>query len=114
MGPPLLVLRDVAAKKPVIINKGGLSEAGGRAVASHTASMGGSHKIWQQAVLNQSGAIQVGDLVGDGGSCLAFSLVSRAGLSEYHRCRRRRCPGRAAPATPPSATGLVSPCWTPR
>ena len=35
------VLKGVAARKPVIINKGGLSEAGGRAVASHTASMGG-------------------------------------------------------------------------
>lgn len=70
----LSVLREVAAKKPVIINKGGLSEAGGRAVASHTASMGGSHRIWQ-AVLNQSGAIQVGDLWEMAEVCLAFSLL---------------------------------------
>ena len=86
------VLRDVAAKKPVIINKGGLSEAGGRAVASHTASMGGSHKIWQ-AVLNQSGAIQVGDLWEMAEVCLAFSLLPE-GVRAYHRGRRGRGAGR--------------------
>ncbi|HQI81861.1 MAG TPA: CoA-binding protein [Deltaproteobacteria bacterium] len=68
------VLRDVAARKPVIINKGGLSEAGSRAVASHTASMGGSRVIWESA-LRQAGAIQVGDLWELAQTCLAFSLL---------------------------------------
>ncbi len=68
------VLKDVAAKKPVIINKGGLSESGSRAVASHTASMGGSSRIWQ-AVMSQSGAIQVGDLWEMAEVCHAFSLL---------------------------------------
>jgi acyl-CoA synthetase (NDP forming) len=68
------VLRDVAARKPVIINKGGLSQAGSRAVASHTASMGGSKKIWE-SVLRQAGAIQVNDLWEMAYTCLAFSLL---------------------------------------
>jgi acyl-CoA synthetase (NDP forming) len=70
----LSVLRDTASKKPVIINKGGLSEAGSRAVASHTASMGGSSKIWE-SVIKQSGAAQVGDLWEMAETCLAFSLL---------------------------------------
>lgn len=68
------VLKDVAATKPVIINKGGLSEAGSRAVASHTGSMGGSRVIWESA-LRQAGAIQVGDLWELAQACLAFSLL---------------------------------------
>lgn len=68
------VLKEVAARKPVIINKGGLSEAGGRAVASHTASMGGSRVIWE-SLLRQAGAIQVGDLWELAQTCLAFSML---------------------------------------
>jgi hypothetical protein len=68
------VLKDVASRKPVIINKGGLSESGGRAVASHTASMGGSGTIWK-AVIQQSGAIVVGDMWEMAEACLAFSLL---------------------------------------
>jgi acyl-CoA synthetase (NDP forming) len=68
------VLKDVASRKPVVINKGGLSESGSRAVASHTASMGGSGNIWK-SVLQQSGAVQVGDLSEMAEACLAFSLL---------------------------------------
>jgi acyl-CoA synthetase (NDP forming) len=68
------MLRDVASKKPVVINKGGLSEAGSRAVASHTASMGGSSRIWE-SVIRSSGAVQVGDLWELAETCLAFSLL---------------------------------------
>lgn len=68
------VLKDVAARKPVIVNKGGLTEAGSRAVQSHTASMGGSRRIWE-AVLRQTGAVQVGDLWEMAQACLAFSLL---------------------------------------
>jgi acyl-CoA synthetase (NDP forming) len=75
----LKVLKEVASKKPVIINKGGLSEAGSRAVASHTASMGGSKIIWESA-LRQAGAIQVGDLWEMAEAALAFSLLP---LKEY-------------------------------
>ncbi len=68
------VLKEVAARKPVIVNKGGLTEAGARAVESHTASMGGSKRIWE-AVLRQAGAVQVGDLWEMAQTCLAFSLL---------------------------------------
>ncbi len=54
-------LHDVAARKPVIILKGGLSESGSRAVQSHTASLGGSSRIWE-SVFRQCNAIQAFDL----------------------------------------------------
>ncbi|MFZ5564340.1 MAG: acetate--CoA ligase family protein [Thermodesulfobacteriota bacterium] len=67
-------LRSAAARKPVVVIKGGLSEAGSRAVASHTASMGGKRTIWQ-AVLKQAGAVQVADMRQMVQACLGFSLL---------------------------------------
>jgi acyl-CoA synthetase (NDP forming) len=67
-------LKRVAAQKPVIIMKGGLSESGQRAVMSHTASLGGDRAIWE-SMLRQSGAIQVRDLNELAHACLAFSLL---------------------------------------
>jgi len=69
-------LKAAAAKKPVIIYKGGLSEAGNRAVASHTASLGGSRVIWE-SLIRQAGAIQVHDFQELCHACLAFSLLPR-------------------------------------
>ncbi|MFH0768556.1 MAG: CoA-binding protein [Chloroflexota bacterium] len=54
----LKVLRDVSAKKPVVIWKGGRTEEGGRAIASHTGSLAVPQAIWD-AVMKQSGAIKV-------------------------------------------------------
>jgi len=54
------VLRRVAARKPVVVWKGGETEAGARAVASHTGSLAGSVQVWR-AALRQAGAIQVED-----------------------------------------------------
>lgn len=51
-------VQEAAAKKPVIIYKGGLSESGRRAVASHTASMGGQKEMWE-SLIKQVGAVQV-------------------------------------------------------
>ncbi|MBN2397795.1 MAG: hypothetical protein JXI32_05390, partial [Deltaproteobacteria bacterium] len=74
-GPAFLdVLGRVTRKKPVIVHKGGLSEAGGRAVASHTASMGGSKIIWE-AVLRQCNAVQVSSLWELSQASLAFSML---------------------------------------
>ena len=70
----LTVLRKAAAKKPVIVMKGGLSDAGGRAVASHTASMGGSRKIWS-AALKQCNVVQVESLQEMADAALAFSML---------------------------------------
>jgi len=73
-GEFLRALKAAAAVKPVIVYKGGLSEAGQRAVTSHTASLGGSRIIWE-AALRQAGAIQVHSLEEMAQACLAFSLL---------------------------------------
>jgi acyl-CoA synthetase (NDP forming) len=67
-------LKATAARKPVIVNKGGLSDAGSRAVQSHTASMGGSGRIWQ-SILRQANAVQVNSMAEMADACLAFSLL---------------------------------------
>lgn len=67
-------LMQVTKHKPVIIYKGGLSDAGQRAVASHTASMGGSKVIWE-SVLRQGNAVQVKGVWDLAQTCLAFSLL---------------------------------------
>jgi len=65
-------IKDVARKKPVIVLKGGLSEAGSRAVLSHTASMGGSRKIWG-SILKQVNAVQVRNVPEMARASLAFT-----------------------------------------
>jgi len=67
-------MKSVARKKPVIVYKGGLSEAGQRAVVSHTASMGGSRVIWP-SILRQVHAIQVHDMLEMAQASLTFSLL---------------------------------------
>ncbi len=54
----LTVLREVAARKPVVIWKGGRTEEGGRAIASHTGSLAVPMAIWDAAV-KQCGAVGV-------------------------------------------------------
>ena len=54
----LKVLKEVAARKPVVILKGGRTEVGRRAIASHTASLAMPDAIWD-AVVKQCGAIKV-------------------------------------------------------
>jgi len=52
------VLKEVSARKPVVILKGGRTEEGGRAIFSHTGSLAVSQTIWETAV-QQGGAVQV-------------------------------------------------------
>ena len=52
------VAKRTSLRKPVFIWKGGLSSLGSRAVASHTASLGGSQRIWE-GFLRQTGVIPV-------------------------------------------------------
>lgn len=52
------VLREAAARKPVVTLKGGQSEAGVRAAQSHTGSLTSSTRVWQ-ALLRQCGTIPV-------------------------------------------------------
>ncbi len=70
------VLKNAASEKPVIVYKGGLSDAGHRAVASHTASLGGNRIIWE-SVIRQCNAVQVRDLWELVHTSLAFSLLPR-------------------------------------
>jgi acyl-CoA synthetase (NDP forming) len=52
------VARRTSLRKPIFVWKGGLTALGRCAVASHTASLGGSERIWQ-GFLRQTGAIPV-------------------------------------------------------
>ncbi len=55
------VLKDVARTKPVVVFKGGYTDAGVKTAASHTGSMAGSNEIWD-GLLKQAGAIRVNSL----------------------------------------------------
>jgi len=57
----LTTLKEVSARKPVVIWKGGRTEEGGRAIASHTGALAVSQAIWDAAV-RQCGAIKVATL----------------------------------------------------
>ncbi|MFQ5826973.1 MAG: CoA-binding protein [Dehalococcoidia bacterium] len=54
-------LREAARRKPVLIWKGGETEDGTRATASHTGSLAESPLVWQ-ALIRQGGAIKVDNL----------------------------------------------------
>jgi len=56
----LKVLRRTANLKPVIILKGGKTDSGSKAAASHTGAMASDYRIWASAV-QQHGAILVDD-----------------------------------------------------
>ena len=79
------VLRRAAEVKPVIIYKGGITESGARAVASHTGAIAGLNIIWS-SLLKQAGAIQVDtveeliDMAHNAGYSVAFG-IHHAGLS---------------------------------
>jgi acyl-CoA synthetase (NDP forming) len=100
----LAALRKAAAAKPVIILKGGRTEAGGRATVSHTGSLSGPLRLFD-AACRQAGALRVDSMdelvdcavafrfarelpgprvgiigVGGGNSVLAADTVAAAGL----------------------------------
>ncbi len=54
----LEVARRVSRVKPIVLLKGGRSDAGARAVSSHTGSLAGSHSAYQ-AAFKQAGVIEV-------------------------------------------------------
>jgi len=55
------LIRDINRIKPVIIWKGGLTDSGSRAVASHTGSLAGEEMVWR-AFFAQTGAVRVDSL----------------------------------------------------
>jgi acyl-CoA synthetase (NDP forming) len=74
-------LKRAARKKPVAIYKPGRTEAGARALASHTASLSGSAEIWD-GLCRQTGAIRIGLMgSGGGGSISASDECESVGLT---------------------------------
>lgn len=54
-------LRALADEKPVVLLKGGMTQAGARSTRSHTASLAGSGEIWRAAAA-QANAVLVGNM----------------------------------------------------
>ena len=98
------VLARAVSAKPVVIYKGGYTEAGSRATASHTGAMAGSQAAWD-GLIRQAGAIRVNSMeevadtlvalvhvkpprglnacvvgIGGGASVLATDELEKAGL----------------------------------
>lgn len=73
------ILGDVAARKPVVVNKAGRSETGRRQAASHTGALAGNDRVWG-ALLRQRGVVRTRHLdeLVDAGLALA-SQPSLAG-----------------------------------
>jgi acyl-CoA synthetase (NDP forming) len=65
--------KRVTARKPVVVLRGGRTDVGGRAAASHTAALAGSYAVFEAAA-RQCGVVTCGttqELV-DLGACLAY------------------------------------------
>ncbi len=72
------VVRRINKTKPVIILKAGLTEAGTRAVASHTGSMAGGEHIWN-AFFKMSGAVRAYSVEDMAHVALAFRHLNTTG-----------------------------------
>ena len=70
-------IRRAIARKPVVLWKGGASQAGGRAAASHTASLTGSREVWH-ALARQTGAVVVESVEELADMLVAFRFCGRA------------------------------------
>lgn len=64
---------DAAARKPLVILKGGITDTGSRAVSSHTGAMSGAAVIWE-SLARQAGAALVSDFDELVDMSLLFSL----------------------------------------
>jgi acyl-CoA synthetase (NDP forming) len=72
----LSALQKAASSKPVVILKGGLTEAGKQATMSHTASISGSGHVWD-ALCRQTGVVQTRDVEETLDTIQAFRSMKR-------------------------------------
>ena len=72
------VVRELAAVKPTVILKGGLTPTGSRAAASHTGSLAGSDTAWT-AFYKQTGALQAYSMEELLDTIAAFHHLPRSG-----------------------------------
>ena len=129
------VMRSAAKRKPVVVLKSGLTEAGSRAAASHTGSLAGDGAIWR-AFARQTGFAlvetmeQLEDMVialrllapptapgaalvgsGGGSSVLGADAASRAGLPMPQLAAETRA--RLTLITPIAGSSIQNPVDTP-
>ena len=72
----LAALAGAAARKPVVVLKGGRTAAGWRTAASHTAALAGQQTVWDAAV-TQAGALAVGTVEEFIDMLIAFAYMRR-------------------------------------
>ena len=94
-------LREAAKVKPVIVMKGGCTEAGSRAASSHTGSLAGSTEVWN-GLIQQAGIVAVPTL-----EELADSLVTFTHLPVFQG-RRLGTIGLGGGATVVATDGYAS------
>jgi acyl-CoA synthetase (NDP forming) len=70
----LAALAGAAARKPVVVLKGGRTTAGWRTAASHTAALAGQQAVWDAAVA-QAGALAVGTVEEFVDTLIAFAYM---------------------------------------
>ena len=70
----LSVAREISHKKPIIVLKGGRTDIGGKAAASHSGAMAGSTHIYK-AVFRQTGMVEVSSSQGLIDCAKAFSYL---------------------------------------
>lgn len=70
------IIKEVSKTKPMVVLKGGRTQAGAEAARSHTGSLAGSNIVWTTA-LRQAGAIQVDNIDELTDTVLAFQQLSR-------------------------------------
>ena len=70
----LNTVREVSKQKPVVLWKGGESDAGAATAASHTGAMSGEQKVWE-GLYRQTGVIHVGSMNELVDTVLALTLL---------------------------------------
>lgn len=68
------VAREVGPRKPIILWKGGMSERGAQAAASHTGKLAGSEAVWR-ALFKQTGIVDVGSVAEVVDCAVAFHFL---------------------------------------